>query len=279
MSGRPVRMTRRVAFSSGHRFWIPALSEAENRAAFGSWASPYNHGHNYALEAEVEGKVDPATGMIVNIKRVDDVLQERVVRAFDQKSINDEVPAFHDRAASLENLLLYFAEILGQGALPSEVRLTRLRLEEMPTLWGELTMNDSIPHVTLTRTFEFAAAHRLHLESETPERNWELFGKCTNPAGHGHNYLLEVTVSGSVDPRTGMMVDLLALDRAVEELVVDRYDHKNFNCDVPEFAGVNPTSEVIVTKIFEALDGRLPARLERVRLYETARNIFEISAP
>jgi len=273
-SSTEVRLTRRVTFSAGHRYWIPSLSEEENRRLFGKWASPFNHGHNYVLDVTTTGSVQPATGMVVNIKDIDEVLQERVVRQFDGKSIPDEVEHFQAHASTLENLLLYIQTQLYE--IPPAARLTSLRLEEMPTLWAEYNV-ESQPRMTLTRSYEFAASHRLHSDKLSPAENLDVFGKCNNPAGHGHNYVLEVTVSGEPDARTGMMVDLEALDAAVQDLVVDRYDHKNFNCDLPEFAGLNPTSEVVAQKIWERLNGALPASLYRIRLHETARNIFEIS--
>jgi 6-pyruvoyltetrahydropterin/6-carboxytetrahydropterin synthase len=279
VSGGPkVRMTRRVYFSAGHRYWIPSLSEEENRALFGKWASPYNHGHNYVLDVAVEGEMEPETGMIVNIKRIDDALREHVLAQFADQSINDEVPHFQSRASTLENLLLYIRGELSGDVLPPEARLVGLRLEEKPTLYGELSMTDGNEKITLTRMYEFAASHRLHCYSMSDEENAELFGKCNNPAGHGHNYVLEVTVEGEPDERTGMLCDLEELDRRVNELVVDRYDHRNLNEDLPEFAGKPTTSEAVVAQIYSTLDGNLPAKLHRVRLHETARNIFEISA-
>src|SRR5688500_2272595 len=106
MSGK-VRMTRRVTFSSGHRYWLASLTDSENRTLFGQWASPFSHGHNYVLDVTVEGEIEPVTGMIVNIKRIDDVLRDRIVSQFDQRSINDEIPDFANRPPSLENLMLY----------------------------------------------------------------------------------------------------------------------------------------------------------------------------
>lgn len=267
-----MRLTRRVTFSSGHRYWIPALSEAENRELFGQWANPYNHGHNYVLDVSTEGVVDPPTGMVVNIKTIDEILKRDIVSQFDQRSINDEIPHFQTRASSLENLLRYIWDQLGN--LPAEAKLVHLRLEEMPTLWAELSQ-DGI--MTLTRTYEFAASHRLHNPALPQSENDELYGKCNNPAGHGHNYLLEVTVQGNPDEKTGFLCDLGALDREVEELVVGRYDHKNLNEDLPEFRDRITTSEVVVQEIWDRLEGRLPAILSRVRLHETARNIFEVS--
>jgi 6-pyruvoyltetrahydropterin/6-carboxytetrahydropterin synthase len=272
-----VGLTRRVSFSSGHRYWLVSRSEEENRRLFGAWASPYNHGHNYILDVTTRGAVDPATGMVVNIKDIDDVLQQNLVARFDGKSLNDEVEHFRDHAPTVENILLYVREVL-DGQLPQEAKLTGLRLEEMPTLWGELRLQNGDWKMTLTRTYEFAASHRLHVESFSHDQNIALFGKCNNPAGHGHNYIVEVTVGGEPDPETGMSVDLGELDRVVEEEVVDRYDHKNLNCDLPEFEGKPTTSEAVVLEIFNRLKDRVPARLVRVRLHETARNIFEASA-
>jgi 6-pyruvoyltetrahydropterin/6-carboxytetrahydropterin synthase len=270
-----VRLTRRVTFSSGHRYWIPALSEGENRALFGQWANPFNHGHNYVLEVTTEGVIHPENGMVVNIKTIDDILKRDIVSQFDQRSINDQIPHFQSRASSLENILLYIRDQLGN--LPTEARLAHLKLEEMPTLWAELDLTTNPEIMTLTRTYEFAASHRLHNPILSETENDELYGKCNNPAGHGHNYILEVTVQGKPDPKTGFLCDLAALDEAVNEKVVDRYDHKNFNVDLPEFKGRMTTSEIVAQEIWERLDGQLPATLSRVRLHETARNIFEVS--
>lgn len=270
-----VRMTRKLSFSSGHRYWRADLDADGNRALFGSWASPYNHGHNYRLEVTVEGAIDPRTGMVVNIKTVAEVLTEKVGRAFDQKSLNDEVPEFRDRAPTLENLLIAIRERL-TSALPREASLVRLRLWETDLLFADDERQGKDWKMTLTRIYEFAASHRLHVPSMSNDENLELFGKCNNPAGHGHNYLVEVTVEGEPDPRTGMMVDLGALDEAVGALVVDLYDHKNLNVDLPEFQGRPTTSEVVAAEIFARLDGKVPGRLARVRLHETARNVFEV---
>lgn len=272
---KKVRLTRQVTFSSGHRYWFSDRSERENRALFGKWASPFNHGHNYVLEATVEGTVDPVTGMVVNIKTIDDLLDGRIVAQFDQKSLNDEVPHFRAHAPTVENLLLYVRDAL--GPLPAGTELVALRLYETPLLWGDLNKSGNDWTMTFTRSYEFAASHRLHNPDLPDAKNVELYGKCNNPAGHGHNYVVEVSVEGAVDPKTGMMVDLMALDEAIRDLVAEKYDHKNLDVDLPEFAGKVTTSEVIVEQIWKALDGRLPAKLSKVKLYETPRSSFEVS--
>lgn len=269
-----MKMTRRVTFSAGHRYWLSHLSKEENQALFGKWASPYNHGHNYVLDVTTAGVVNPTTGMIINIKRIDDLLKKVVLSVFDQKSINDEVETFEGKVPSTENLILDIAERLKQ--LPKEASLTHLRLQEMPRLWTELNLETN--QMTLTRTYEFAASHRLHADTLTQEENLELFGKCNNLHGHGHNYVLEVTVTGTPDPITGFICDLGELDRAVNERVVDRYDHKNLNLDIEEFGGKVTTSEVVSQEIWNRLVGNVPGELYRIRLHETARNIFEVTA-
>lgn len=269
-----IRLTRKVSFSSGHRYWRSDKSEAENRALFGKWASPYNHGHNYVLEVATEG-VQDKTGMVVNIKTIDDEIRDKIVQQFDGKSINDEIPNFRTRTPTLENIVEYVKGQLGNEVAGAE--LVGLRLEETPEFWATIEKKNNWK-MTLTRTYEFAASHRLHIPTLPDEENTRMFGKCANPAGHGHNYLLEVTVSGKTDPETGMAVDLLAIDEAVNKLVVDRYDHKNFNEDLPEFAGKVTTTETVVQQIWDALNGNLPAKLERVKLFETPRSSFEVSA-
>jgi 6-pyruvoyltetrahydropterin/6-carboxytetrahydropterin synthase len=265
-----VRLKRKVVFSSGHRFWREGLSPEENRALYGKWASPYNHGHNFVLEVTASGAVDPTTGMVVNIKLIDDVLQERVVRSFAQKSINDEVEGFADRTPCLENLLPFIRE--RAAGIPAE--LEHLRLEETPTFYGEWSKDGGT--VTLTRVYEFAASHRLQQDAVSHDENLRLYGKCNNPHGHGHNYVLEVTVGGEQDAKTGFIADIERLDQVVTERVLDRYDHKHLNTDVPELVGKVPTSEVVVSEIFKVLDGQVPGVLERVRLKETDRSVFEV---
>ncbi|MBX3110826.1 MAG: 6-carboxytetrahydropterin synthase [Fimbriimonadaceae bacterium] len=271
---RLVTMSRRVTFSAGHRYWRDDLSADENRALFGRWASPYNHGHNYVLWVRARGPVDPTTGMVVNIKWIDDVLQERVVRALDQRSLNDEVPALAGVSPSLENLMAYLRRTLGD--LPGGAELTGLRLDETEDLRAEWTAPSDM--LTLTRTYEFAAAHRLHADGLSEEENVRLYGKCHHAAGHGHNYVLEVSVAGVPDPSSGMVCRLEDLDAVVEELVISKYDHKNLDVDIEALRGRPSTSENVASAIFDALVGKVPAKLVKVTLFETARNAFEVAA-
>ena len=126
--------------------------------------------------------------------------------------------------------------------------------------------------VTATRRVHFNAAHRLHNPAWTDAKNREVFGPCNNPNYHGHNYELEISVAGAIDPETGFVADLSVVKRIAEDTVVAALDHKNLNLDVPAFAGLNPTAENIVVVIWQMLEGRLPGRLVRLVLWETPRN-------
>jgi 6-pyruvoyltetrahydropterin/6-carboxytetrahydropterin synthase len=128
-----------------------------------------------------------------------------------------------------------------------------------------------MPLMQLTRRLRFSAAHRYHRPEWSDERNRAAFGPCANPHGHGHDYLLEVTVEGRVDPVTGFSVDLGVLDRVLREEVFDRLDHQHLNHVVPEFApgGLIPTSENILLLVHRWIEPRLEgARLVRLRLHE-----------
>ena len=133
-----------------------------------------------------------------------------------------------------------------------------------------------MPIVTVTRRLRFNAAHRLHNPALTEEENRRLFGKCNNPNWHGHNYTLEVSVRGPIDPRTGYVMDLGVLKRLVEERVLDQVDHRNMNVDVPFMQGVIPTTENIVVQMWRIVAPAVaPATLVRLRLWETENNYVE----
>jgi len=128
--------------------------------------------------------------------------------------------------------------------------------------------------VYLTRRTTFSAAHRLWSNHLTEEENIALYDKCANPNGHGHNYILEVTVRGNPEPRTGMVLNLTDLKQVINEQVIDWVDHKHLNYDVPWLEGSIPTTEMLVIKFWERLEGALPqGLLYEVKLYETDNNI------
>ncbi len=123
--------------------------------------------------------------------------------------------------------------------------------------------------ILLTRKAEFSAAHFYWNDAWSPEENLRVFGKCANRNGHGHNYALEVTVAGEVDPVTGFVVDLKQLKDILEAEVVSVYDHRHLNLEVPDFLAVIPTTENIAIAVWRRLAGKIPnARLHRIRVYE-----------
>jgi 6-pyruvoyltetrahydropterin/6-carboxytetrahydropterin synthase len=127
----------------------------------------------------------------------------------------------------------------------------------------------------LSRRYLFSASHRLHNEAMSAEENQSTYGKCNNPYGHGHNYTLQVTVGGQVDPKTGMVCNLVDLDSFIEKQVLNRYDHQNLNT-LAEFADQVPTTENLCIHIYEIVQrGFHYAHLERVRIEETMLNSFE----
>jgi 6-pyruvoyltetrahydropterin/6-carboxytetrahydropterin synthase len=132
--------------------------------------------------------------------------------------------------------------------------------------------------VRLTRKYHFCTAHRLHSEHLSNEENIALFGKCNNPYGHGHNYYLEVTVSGAPDPITGMITNITDLDQIVDKEIAEKFDHKHLNLDTEEFKDLNPTSENVAVVIWDLLSQKLP-NLFKIGLYETEKNYFEYYGP
>ncbi len=129
----------------------------------------------------------------------------------------------------------------------------------------------------LTRRYSFAASHRLHSAHLSEEENWRAYGKCNNPYGHGHNYQLEVTVTGPVDPATGMIAHLGDLDAFVDREVLEVFDHRNLNEEIPAFRERVPTTENLCIEIYDRLRRFPSAQLVRVRLEETSLNSFSYS--
>ena len=129
--------------------------------------------------------------------------------------------------------------------------------------------------ISLTRRYRFAASHRLHSAKLSEGENQRLYGKCNNPYGHGHNYVVEVTMVGPVDAATGMITNLGELDPFVQREVIEAFDYKYLNEEVPAFQAVVPTTENVCREIYRRLKKYPAAQLERVRIEETGKNSFE----
>jgi 6-pyruvoyltetrahydropterin/6-carboxytetrahydropterin synthase len=129
--------------------------------------------------------------------------------------------------------------------------------------------------ISLTRRYNFAASHRLHSPKLSEAENRRVYGKCNNPFGHGHNYIVEVTMTGPVDRATGMIANLGDLDPFVQREVIEPFDHKYLNEEIPEFQATVPTSENVCREIYRRLKKFPSAQLESVRIEETLKNSFE----
>jgi len=136
-------------------------------------------------------------------------------------------------------------------------------------------MTSETLHVELGRRYHFSASHRLHNPDLSERENFRIYGKCNNPFGHGHNYTVEVRLSGSIDPATGMISNLTDLDSFVNEYVIEPFDRRSLNEEVPEFQKTVPTTEILCIEIFRRLKAFPHAKLEAVRVQETTNNSFE----
>lgn len=266
-------INRRAEFSASHRYWLPELSDAENAQQFGQCARFPGHGHNYVLYVAMEGDLDEY-GMVLNLSDVKQVIKQEVTSQLNFAYLNDVWSEFQHTLPTTENI----ARVIWHRLIP-HLPVIRIQLFEHPELWAEYEGNGMDAYLTLST--HFSAAHRLALPNLTLEQNTEIYGKCARVNGHGHNYHLEVTVKGEIDPRTGMLVDLGALQTVVDEYVVEPFDHTFLNKDIPYFATVVPTAENIAVHIRDLLQSpikALGATLHKVKLIESPNNSAEVFA-
>lgn len=266
-----VKATRRFEFSAAHRYWRADWSQEENERVFGPYTSL--HGHNYTLEVTVAGPVDDRTGMVINLVELKSIV-DGVLEEFDHRHLNEDTSYFAALVPTSENIVRVLWGLIAPR-LPAGVGLDHLRLYELPDLWADYDGSDE---TTFARAYSFSAAHRLHAPQLSDAENRALYGKCNNANGHGHNYTVEVSLAGPVDPATGMVADLGATDAAVHA-VLDRLHLCHLDRDVAAFAGRPSTGENIVAQLWRELAPRLGGRLRRLRLWETRKNAFEYSGP
>lgn len=223
-------------------------------------------GRYVAIRAGLRGPIDPRTGYLCDIRRVDAAVREAALPAL----IGDGECQSLDTASA--RLPAAFASVARRFDAP-------LVLESLELAWTPFTrirLTDKEPTlVQLTQTYEFAAAHRLHCEDLTAEENLRLFGKCSNPHGHGHNYILEVTLRGEAG-RQGRSIPIPELDRIVQDSVLVPLDHRNLNVECAEFRELNPTVENIARVVWQRLGQALGAgQLAKVRVWETGKTYAE----
>ncbi|GAB4524487.1 MAG: 6-carboxytetrahydropterin synthase [Pleurocapsa sp.] len=264
-------INRRAQFSASHRYWLPELDEAENQRRFGACSRFPGHGHNYVLFVSLIGELDEY-GMVQNLSHVKQVIKQQVTSQLNYAYLNDTWSEFQQTLPTTENI----ARIIWQRLQP-DLPLVNIRLFENPELWADYQGKDM--EAFLTVKTHFSAAHRLALPSLSFEENTEIYGKCARPHGHGHNYHLEVSVAGEIDSRTGMLVDLGALQNVINDYVVEPFDHTFLNKDIPHFAEVVPTAENIAVYIAQLLRSpiaELGVELDKIKLIESPNNSCEI---
>lgn len=265
-------INRRAEFSAAHRYWLPELSAAENQDKFGAGSNFPGHGHNYVLYVSLEGEIDEY-GMVMNLSEVKPVIRDQIVNQLNNAYLNEVWREFQETLPTTENV----ARVIWQRLEPY-LPLVNIRLFEHPQLWADYQGNNM--EASLTVGTHFSAAHRLARPDLTYEENCGIYGKCARPNGHGHNYHLEMTVTGEIDPRTGMIVNLEKLHQVLEDVVVEPLDHYFLNEDIPYFAEVVPTAENIAFYIAQLLQqptSELGVTLEKIKLIESPNNSCEIN--
>ena len=236
------------------------------------------HGHNYELIVSMAGGLD-ANGMVLNLSEVKHAIRSEITEQLDFRFLNEAWPEFDiTRSEGCLPTTEALVRIIW-SRLANQLPLVALRLYESSGLWADYLGQTMDAYLTI-RT-HFAAAHRLARPELSQEENEQIYGKCARPHGHGHNYLVDVTVRGSIDPRTGMVCDLAALQRLVSDLVVEPFDHTFLNKDVAHFAECVPTAENIALHIVDRLTTpvrAIGAQLHKVRLQESPNNAAGVYA-
>lgn len=268
-------ISRRVQFSASYRYWLPELTEAENHRRFGIAArSP---GSTFTLWVQVQGPIDPF-GMVANLSTtIKRALQREVLEPLHGANLNQIWPEFANTLPTSEWLAQVLWQRLGQCWQRQGLQLRQVQLSPDPGLVVEYRGQAMEAHLTVHT--HFSAAHRLALPTLTLAQNSEIYGKCSRPSGHGHNYQLWVTVRGQIDPRTGMVIELNRLHDLIEMQVVEQLDHTFLNQDIAYFQDIVPTAENIAVYIRDQLLEplrELGVQLVKVRLDETENNSCEV---
>lgn len=231
------------------------------------------HGHNYELYAAIESELD-AHGMVLNLTEAKSIIHREIIEPLDFSYLNDTWDEFKTTLPTTEHI----ARVIWHRLSP-HLPLVNIQLFETSNLWADYKGNGMEAYLTVSA--HFSAAHRLALPDLSYEENCEIYGKCARPNGHGHNYTVEVTVKGEIDQRTGMIVDLVALQQALNHHVIEPFDHTFLNKDLPYFTTVVPTAENIVLRICQLLRqpiAEIGATLHKVKLSESPNNSAEVFA-
>ncbi len=270
-----------IQLSREIRFALVPLADVDDGTTKNSWASWPSTNlavPHLRLRCIVDGEPNPQSGYLSNIKLIDEMLRGIVVGHLLPQVGNPESQQPTGAQTGETMIRTVFDQavfLMKKQQLGAAANLVAMTLEFSPFL--EFTISSKEPEmVQLTQQFEFSAAHRLHCDELSDQQNKQLFGKCNNPAGHGHNYVVEVTVGSEVTGEDNKVIDIHELESTVKRLVIDPLDHKHLNEDVNYFANVNPTVENIAIALYGWLDGQFgSAQLKKVRIFETPKTWAE----
>ncbi|UCG55663.1 MAG: 6-carboxytetrahydropterin synthase [Phycisphaerales bacterium] len=250
------------------RFSIDPFSPAES-PGFNPYASkPTGEGLSIFLQLSVEvgGEIEPATGFVVNVTDIDETVRIYAVPLFAERISNDFRAGTHSGFSEIAELLGLAWDRLANRFGTAELRKLSLKLNP----FREIAMDsEDLQMVYFSEKFEFAAMHKLWNDDFSEQRNFDVFGKCANPAGHGHNYIVEVTIRKQKGDKA---LSAGEFERIVDNELIQVVDHKNLNADVAEFLETNPTVENIATFAWERLADKFrPASLYRITVWESDR--------
>ena len=259
---RVTELTRTIRFCLSQDGTLASDASPDN--TFAAWPTMRGLGRYYELLVNCRGEVNAETGFFMNIKEIDEAARTVALPLVAGASTAGAPVGF---GTLLRGILSSLASRLPEGLEGVELRLTptysvRMSTQEMGSIY-------------LSQSYEFSAAHRLHAQAFSEEENRRVYGKCNNPAGHGHNYRLEVTVRCPVDAK-GSAMEVEKLDALVRGAVIDKLDHKRLDTDVREFAGVVTTVENIARVVYGMLEEPLKqagAGLDQVRVWETGKTV------
>ena len=255
-----MRLSREVRFALVDDNYATQITNS-----WAGWPSSSLLVPRFTLVTTVEGTPEKKSGYICNIKLLDVLVRDVVT--------SEVIPCFKP-GTTPELILRHVHRHCVKTWKVPDVPIVEQTLILTPYLKFTISSKDNTM-VCLTQQFEFSASHRLHNEELSDQENRELFGKCNNPNGHGHNYVVEVSLQRTMAEGE---VNLHQFEAKVKELVIDRLDHKHLNCDVEHFASVNPSVENIAVAIYDWLYGQFgDSKLAKVRVYETPKTWADYS--
>ena len=261
-----LRLTREVRFAINSRP-DPQLAHRPTNG-HGGFPSLVRFGQYFTLRVALSGALNSDSSYLVNIKEIDSAVRTRVIPWL------ADTFAAGGAVAPAQVMVPIFDRL--RDVWPG-IALESLQLSLSP-FQSYRAFARELPMVRLSQKFEFSATHRLHNPALNDAQNQRTFGKCNNPHGHGHNYELEVTLRGEPNA-SGVLIDIPAFETLVAEAVIDRFDHKNLNVELPEFRELNPTVENIARVIFRLLKPPLEnagAKLATVTVWETPKTWCEV---